>query len=491
MAEEDLDVLIVGAGLSGIDAAYRLQERNPALRYAVLEGRDAIGGTWDLFRYPGIRSDSDMVTLGFPFRPWRQPRSIVSGEAIRDYIRETAALFGIDKRIRFRHRVTAAAFSSDEARWTVEVEADGARRTIRCNFLYLCCGYYDYAAGHAPEWPGMEEFGGQIVHPQFWPEELDVSNKRVVVIGSGATAVTLVPALADKAAHITMLQRSPSYVVAMPAHDTKAAALRRWLPRPAADVAVKWKNVAYSIVTYNYARKRPDRMRKLIRAGVLKELGHSYEVDRHFNPRYDPWDQRLCLTPDGDLFEAIRGKRATIVTDTIERFTATGLRLQSGEDLPADIVVTATGLVVKLMGGMQLSVDGEPIAQAGRMIYRGAMLEGVPNMAFAFGYTNASWTLKCDLSARFVSGLLARMRREGEAVVTPTPSDPAIAREPMLAFNSGYVERAAAIMPVQGARPPWRVHQNYALDFLDYLRSRDGNDGELRFGRRAGREMAA
>jgi len=482
---DHIDVLIVGAGISGIDAAYRIQTGNPGLRYAILEARDAIGGTWDLFRYPGVRSDSDMVTLGFPFRPWRQEKSIADGADIRDYVRETARAFGIDKAIRFRHRAVAADWSSASARWTVDVETDAGVRRITCGFLFLCAGYYDYAAGHAPDWPGRDGFAGRVVHPQFWPQDIDLHGKRVVVIGSGATAVTLVPALARTAMHVTMLQRSPTYIVAQPARDAKAQALRRWLPAAIADPIIRWKNVVYGIFTYWFARSKPEKMRALIRTGVRGQLGEDFDVDRHFNPRYNPWDQRLCLVPDGDLFAALREKRATIVTDIIARFTPDGLLLQSGEALPADVVVSATGLAIKLMGGMALGVDGVAKAPAGRLVYKGAMLEGVPNLAFAFGYTNASWTLKCDLTARFVSRLLRHMDRRGYASVVPTPQDAGIEREPLLDFQSGYVERAAAIMPRQGPRAPWRVHQNYARDLLSFLTGRV-EDGVLRFTKRSG-----
>ncbi len=477
---EHLDVLVVGAGLSGIDAAYRLQTGSPGRSLAVFEARDAIGGTWDLFRYPGIRSDSDMTTLGFPFRPWREERSIVEGADIRRYIGETASEFGIDKRIRLRHRMVSAAWSSADARWTIDYAQDGEHAQLTCAFLFMCAGYYDYAEGHAPIWPGMANFGGQVVHPQFWPADLDVSGKRVVVVGSGATAVTLVPALVQQGATVTMLQRSPSYIVSVPAVDRWALRLRKWLPRRIADAAVRWKNIALSIFIFNLARRRPAKMKHMIATGQQRALGPDFDM-AHLTPRYDPWDQRLCLVPDADLFAAIRSGGATIATDEIAAFTPEGLRLASGKALPADIVVTATGLKMKLMGGAQLSVDGVAVDLAQRMLYKGAMLEGVPNFAFAVGYTNASWTLKCDLTARFVSRLLNFMARKSLASVVPQAAPGATADEPMLNLKSGYIERAAAALPRQGARAPWRVHQNYARDLFAFRTGRM-KDGVLQFG---------
>ncbi len=478
---EHLDVLIVGAGLSGIDAGYRLQTGDPDLRYAIFEARDAVGGTWDLFRYPGVRSDSDMATLGFPFRPWQGEKAIADGADIRAYVQDTARAFGIDKRIRMHHRVTAAAWSSADACWTVDYETGGIARTITCGFLFLCSGYYDYAEGHAPTWPGMESFSGEVVHPQFWPEDIDLAGKRVVVIGSGATAVTLVPALADTAAHVTMLQRSPTYVVSRPARDPGADKLRRRLPAALAEPAIRWKNIALGIFLYGFARRRPEKLKKMIFDGQRAALGPDFDMT-HFSPRYDPWDQRLCLVPDGDLFKALIGGSADIVTDHIERFTTRGIALKSGAELPADVIVTATGLRMKLMGGATLTVDGATVDPASRLLYKGAMLEGVPNFAFAVGYTNASWTLKCDITARFVSRLLAHMKRRGQVSVRPVAKPDAASDEPMLDLKSGYVERAAALLPRQGARAPWRVRQNYALDLLAFRTGRM-EDGVLRYER--------
>ena len=478
---EHLDILIIGAGLSGIDAAYNLQTACPGKTYAILEERDAIGGTWDLFRYPGVRSDSDMHTLGFPFRPWHAEEAIADGPAIRDYIRDTATHFGIDRKIRVGHRVTRASWSSADARWTVDARVNGNGKTVRlvCQFLYMCSGYYDYSGGFSPEFPGMERFKGQILHPQAWPEKLDYAGKRIVVIGSGATAVTLVPALARDAAQVTMLQRSPTYVVSRAAKDTKAIWLYRHLPRGLAAKLIKWKNVAYGIVMFHLARSRPEAIKRLIIGGVRQQLAAGYDVDRHFTPRYNPWDQRICLVPDGDLFAAIRSGRVVIVTDTIETFVEDGIRLRSGATIPAEIIVSATGLVMKLMGGIDIRVDDEPVRLDEKLVYRGAMLSGIPNLAFAFGYTNASWTLRCDLSARYVCRLLNYMGRKGWVVCTPILGE-SIEPEPWLDFSSGYVRRADAVLPKQGQRAPWRVKQNYLKDLAAHGWG-SVNDGAIKF----------
>lgn len=473
------DVIIVGAGLSGIDAAYRLQTECSTKSYAILESRTVIGGTWDLFRYPGIRSDSDMYTLGFPFRPWPSDQAIAGGDAIRGYIEDTAREFGIDRHIRFGQRVVRAAWSSDAAMWTLEIDGGSGPVLMTCGFLYMGSGYYDYAGGFTPQWDGVDSFGGRIVHPQKWPADLDYAGKRVVVIGSGATAVTLVPSMAETAAHVTMLQRSPTYIVSRPSEDGFARWTRRNMPIKVADHATRWKSVLLGIATYTYARRRPDRMKSLILKGVRAQLPENYEIERDFEPSYDPWDQRICLVPDADLFTALRSGKAAIVTDQIARFTPTGITLESGKELAADIVVTATGLVMRLMGGVELVVDGAVVKPADRMVYKGMMLSDVPNLALAFGYTNASWTLKCDLSARYACRLINHMDRHGFAACTPR-RDPSIAEEPMLNFTSGYVKRAGNILPHQGSRAPWKVHQNYVFD-LAALKFGSLDDGAMAF----------
>jgi monooxygenase len=468
---QHLDVLVVGAGISGVDAAYHLQKRLPDKTWLILEGRERIGGTWDLFRYPGVRSDSDIYTLGFPFRPWRGDKSIVEGEEIRDYVEETAREYGIDRRIRFGHRVTKATWSSADARWTLEAETKEGSRRFTCSFLYLCSGYYDYERGHRPNWPDEEDFAGRIVHPQHWPDDLDYKGKRVAVIGSGATAVTLVPTMAESAAHVTMVQRSPSYVVALPSRDILARLLGARLTRA--------KNVALSSFFFNLARRRPKRTRKKLMDMAREELPNGYDVERHFGPSYDPWDQRLCLVPDGDLFAAIRAGRVSIATGEIERFTPQGLRLANGEEVEAEIVVTATGLVVKLMGGIAIELDGKAADAAGRLVYKGMMLEGVPNFAFAFGYTNASWTLKCDLTARYLTRLVRHMNRHRHRICTPRTRGK-VERRPLLDFTSGYIARAADNMPVQGTAKPWRVPQNYFRDLATLGLGRV-DDAEMEF----------
>src|SRR5687767_7585066 len=484
---EHVDVVIVGAGLSGIGGACHLKRECPQKSFVILEGRETMGGTWDLFRYPGVRSDSDMYTLGYRFRPWREAKAMAGAPAILNYIRDTAAEYGVDKTIRYNHRVQSASWSSDHARWTVKVETCHDKTVVQftCNFLYLCTGYYDYESGYTPEWPGVARFRGRIVHPQKWPEELDYAGKRIVVIGSGATAVTLVPAMAERAAHVTMLQRSPTYIVSRPSRDGIARRLQRRLPRRLADRLVRWKNVLLGMFFFSRARKKPERVKQALLKLAAEGLPPDFDVARHLSPSYNPWDQRLCLIPDGDLFEAIKKGKVAIATDGIERFTAAGLALASGEELRADIVVTATGLVVKLLGGIALEVDGEPVNVADRISYKGMMLSDVPNLAVVFGYTNASWTLKCDLTSRYVCRLLNHMDRRGLAVCMPRLPDGPIDRQPMLDFSSGYVRRAEPFLPKQGPRPPWRVHQKYVRD-LAALRFGTVEDGVMEFRRGSG-----
>jgi len=475
---EHFDVLIVGAGLSGIGAGARLKMECPNKTFAILEGRAALGGTWDLFRYPGIRSDSDMFTLGYRFRPWNDPKAIADGPSILEYIRETAKEFHLTEKIRYNHRVKKADWSTDEARWTIEAETDAGIVRFTCNFLYLCTGYYDYDKGYTPEFAGMNRFRGKIVHPQKWTEDIDYTDKKVVVIGSGATAVTLVPAMAKRAAHVTMLQRSPTYIVSRPSKDLIANFLRAALPNRAAYTISRWKNVLLGMVFYAVSRKKPAAMKWLIAKGIKKELGE--EAVKDFTPSYNPWDQRLCLVPDSDLFTAIRDGKASIKTDQIETFTETGLQLKSGENLDADIIVTATGLVLKLMAGLDLVVDGKPVEMSKTLAYKGMMYSDVPNVASAFGYTNASWTLKCDLTAEYICRMLKYMDKNDFQIATPRVNDSSIEAEPVLDFNSGYVLRALDTLPRQGSKPPWKLHQNYVKD-LSMLRYGRLDDGTMEF----------
>ena len=483
---EHFDVLIIGGGLSGVGAGYHLQTKCPGKSYAILEGREAIGGTWDLFRYPGIRSDSDMYTFGYAFRPWTEPKAIADGPSILAYIRETARVHGIDRKIRFGHRVKSASWSSEQATWRIEAESGPDRAPVHftCGFLFTCTGYYDYAGGYTPVFPDVERFAGRVVHPQAWPADLDHAGKRVVVIGSGATAVTLVPAMARTAAKVTMLQRSPSYVVSRPAEDDLANWLRRRLPEKLAYGLSRWKNVLLTIFFYNLARRRPMQTKETLVGLVKKHLGPTHDVETHFTPRYNPWDQRLCLVPDADLFKAIKSGDAEVVTDQIESFTETGLRLSSGKTLDADIIVTATGLALKLLGGITLDLDGAPVDLAKTTNYKGLMYSDVPNIATVFGYTNASWTLKSDLTCEYACRLLNLMDKRGYTSATPRRRGAAQTDLPLLDFTSSYVQRSIDQFPRQGSKKPWRLHQNYILDLIN-LRYGAIDDGSMEFTRAA------
>jgi len=479
---EHLDVLIVGAGLSGIGAAFHLQDRCPDQRYGLLEARADLGGTWDLFRYPGVRSDSDMHTLGYAFRPWTGAKAIADGPAILQYLRDTAQAYGIDQHIRFHHKAIAASWSSADARWTVDIKRSDTGETMQltCGFLLGCTGYYRYDHGHTPEFAGRERFAGTIVHPQHWPEDLDYAGKRVVIIGSGATAVTLVPAMARTAAHVTMLQRSPSYITSLPSVDPVAKQLRRILPDRVVAPIVRWKNVLVQLGIYQLSRRRPEVIKRLLRKMLERQLPAGFDIDRHFTPRYDPWDQRLCLVPDGDLFKALRKGSASIVTDHIETFTETGIRLRSGEVLAADIIVTATGLSLLMLGGIRVRVDGTPVPVPERKTYKGMMLEGVPNFAFAIGYTNASWTLKADLTGEYLCRLLRYMHTHGHRQCVPRNDDPTITERPLLDFSAGYVQRSVDTLPKQGSKAPWRLWMNYPADVL-MLRFGAVTDSAMKF----------
>ncbi|MFE8964113.1 flavin-containing monooxygenase [Streptomyces iakyrus] len=474
-----VDVLIVGAGISGIDAAFRVQSQCPDRSYAVLEARESLGGTWDLFRYPGVRADSDIYTLSFPFQPWTGENSMADGDEILDYLRRTVERFGIDRHIHSATKVVAADWSGATARWRVTVEqrggADGPRRsTVTCSFLYLCTGYYDYERGHEPEFPGIESFAGTVVRPQFWPEGLDHTGKRVVVIGSGATAITLVPAMARDAAEVTMLQRSPTWISALPRRDRFAARVRRLLPAGPAHRVIRARNAAYANGFYHYCRCFPDRARTLLTRAAARRIGEE-AVREHFTPSYAPWDERVCITADADLFKAIKREEVEVVTDHIDGFVAEGVRLRSGRVLPADIVVTATGLRMLAFGHIAVSVDGEPVEPSRHLLWRGTMLSDVPNFALCFGYVNLSWTMRADLTARLVCRILNHMRRADLAAVTP-PAEPGVREQPMIELASGYVQRGVRSFPRQGHRAPWRMHQTYLLDTLDIARASLGRE---------------
>jgi len=480
-----VDVLIVGAGLSGIGAAYHLRQRCPGRTFAILEGRESIGGTWDLFRYPGIRSDSDMYTLGYSFKPWKAAKAIADGPSILSYVRETARENDIDRHIRFKHLVKRASWSTETATWTVEAEHEGQIVRFTCGFLYMCSGYYRYSAGYTPDFPGTERFKGRIVHPQHWPEDLDYAGKKVVVIGSGATAVTLVPEMAKTAAHVVMLQRSPTYVVSRPAEDGLANWLRSKLPAMTAYGLTRWKNVILQLLFFNLARKKPEKTKERLLGLVREHLGPDYDVETHFTPRYNPWDQRLCLVPDADLFDSIKAGTSSVVTDQIETFTEDGILLKSGKTIEADVIVTATGLQLQLLGGMEVVVDGKVADLSQSMSYKGMMFSDVPNLASAFGYTNASWTLKADLTSEYVCRLLNHMKRTGSDYCVARVDDPNMAVSPWLDFSSGYVTRSIGQFPKQGPKAPWRAHQNYALDLVA-LRFGKVDDGVMTFGRKTG-----
>jgi monooxygenase len=476
---EHVDVLIIGAGLSGIGAAAHLTRELPHTSYVVLEAREVSGGTWDLFRYPGIRSDSDMYTMGYRFRPWGHEEALGSGERILEYVRDTAREFEVDRHIRYRHRVVRATWDSDEALWTVEAEHDGAVVTFTAGLVWSCRGYYDYDHGYQPEFPGAEDFRGPIVHPQHWPPDLDYEGKDVVVIGSGATAVTLVPAMARDAAHVTMLQRSPSYIMSLPRRDPFAVRARRWLPDRLAHPLIRWKSILVTAFFYRLSRRRPETVRRMVRKQNAALLPEGYDVDTHFTPRYDPWDQRMCFVPDADLFTAVRHGDAEVVTSTIERFDEDGVVLTGGRHLHADVIVTATGLTLSPFGGIDLVVDGEKLDPTTAMTYRALMLSGVPNFVFTVGYTNASWTLKVDLVAEFTCRLLAHMAAHGYRRVVPV-RDPAVAETPLMDFTSGYILRALDQLPHQGDREPWRLRQSYLRDRRT-LRRAPLEDGVLAF----------
>jgi len=481
---DHVDVVIIGAGLSGIGAARQLQDKCPGKSFAILEGRDTIGGTWDLFRYPGIRSDSDMYTMGYDSKPWLEPKAIADGPSILSYVKEAASERGLDQHIRFGHAVKSAAWSSADAKWTLNAEtSSGEARQISCTVLFVCSGYYNYANGYSPEFAGIDKFDGTVVHPQHWPQDLDYSGKRVVIIGSGATAMTLVPAMAKTAAKVTMLQRSPTYVVSMPAIDPMAKLINAVLPQKLAYKLIRWKNVQFQRYVYGQTRKNPEKVKRRLLGLLRKQLGADYDIDKHFTPSYNPWDQRLCLVPDADLFEAIRSGQAEVATDEISQITETGIALKSGEFLDADIIVTATGLELEVLGGAQYTVDGEPVTFPETFSYKGMMFSGVPNLIYTIGYINASWTLRSELVAEFVCRLVNRMSELGTRRCVPRlrDQDKGMPEYNMIAdFSPGYMQRGMHLFPKQGDRDPWRNTQNYTLD-KEIIRNGALEDGVLDF----------
>ncbi|CAN5377067.1 NAD(P)/FAD-dependent oxidoreductase [soil metagenome] len=477
-APEHVDVLIVGAGLSGIGAACQLTTAHPKRTIAILEGRDASGGTWDLFRYPGIRSDSDMFTFGYRWRPWPSDTALADGQLILDYVRTVAEEYEVDKLVRYRYKVVAASWDSGTSRWTVTADHDGAEITLTCNFLWGCTGYYDYEGGHAPVFPGADSFTGQIIHPQFWPEGLEYAGKKVVVIGSGATAVTLVPSMSRDVEHITMLQRTPTYILPQPGTDSMAKLLSP-LPDAIKNPIVRWKNVLRLVASYQLARRFPDQAKGFVRKFTEGQLPEGVSYDEHFQPPYNPWDQRLCVVPDSDLFKALRSGKASVVTDTIKTFTPDGIELTSGKTLEADIIVSATGLKLKLFGGIAITVDGAPMEPSETMTYKGLMVSGLPNFVFTIGYTNASWTLKADLVGEYVVRLLKHMDKNKLSSVVPV-RDPDVAERPFMDLASGYIQRAQDGLPRQGDRAPWMLRQNYLVDIRTIRRDKI-DDGVLQF----------
>ena len=474
------DIIIVGAGISGIAAGYNLQKSCPDKSFAILEGREALGGTWDLFKYPGVRSDSDMHTLGFRFKPWIHKKAIADGPSILKYLNETVDDYNLREKITYNQKVIAANWVSDSSIWELTVDDNGQEISMSCNFLFLCGGYYSYDKPYMPDFPGMDAFNGRVIHPQFWDESLDYSNKKVVVIGSGATAVTLVPAIAESAKQTTMLQRSPSYVISAPAEDSWNNALNKIFPVKFTYFVIRWKNILRTIIGFYLSRKYPERIKERLINLVREELGQDFDVEKHFTPSYKPWDQRMCLVPDGDLFSAIKDNRANVVTDTIDTFTPTGILLNSGNEIEADIVISATGIELNALNDINVSVDGVKVEANRKLSYKGMMLSGVPNLAISFGYVNSSWTLRADLTCEYVCRLINTMDKEGCAACSPEEDLNALVEDDYIDFTSGYVQRALDRLPKQGKKSPWRNYQNYLLDIF-YVRLFSIKDSTLRF----------
>ena len=480
--DNHFDVIVIGAGISGIGAGYHLQTKCPEKSYAILEGRDTIGGTWDLFKYPGIRSDSDMYTLGFSFFPWKEKEAIADGPSILKYLDETSKKFNIDKKIKFNHYVRDASWCSEKSMWTLKVEDKNLKDTvtISCNFIFMCSGYYSYEKGYTPDFDGINEFTGKIMHPQKWDTSIDYSDKEVIVIGSGATAVTLVPEMAKDAKHVTMLQRSPTYVVSAPQQDPLAIFLQKYLPSKLSYLIVRWKNILRQQWYFRLCKKNPKRVKDFIISQVRKSLGHDYDVDKHFTPNYNPWDQRMCLVPNGDLFKSIRKKQTSVITDTIDKFTATGIKLVSGKTLAADLIVTATGLNLEICSNINLKVDGKDINLPDTVTYKGMMFSGVPNLVSTFGYTNASWTLGADLTSEYVCRVLNYMKKRSIKKCCPEANSKIENNDDWLNLTSGYIKRSKDIFPKQGNRSPWTNNQNFLKDIFQ-IRYGKINDGEIKF----------
>lgn len=480
--DNHFDVIVIGAGISGIGAGYHLQTKCPEKSYAILEGRDTIGGTWDLFKYPGIRSDSDMYTLGFSFFPWKEKEAIADGPSILKYLDETSKKFNIDKKIKFNHYVKDASWCSEKSVWTLKVEDKNLMDTVTlsCNFIFMCSGYYSYEKGYTPDFEGINEFNGKIMHPQKWDTSIDYSDKEVIVIGSGATAVTLVPEMAKYAKHVTMLQRSPTYVVSAPQQDPLAIFLQKYLPSKLSYFIVRWKNILRQQWYFRLCKKNPKRVKDFIINQVRKSLGHDYDVDKHFTPNYNPWDQRMCLVPNGDLFKSIRKKQTSVVTDTIDKFTSTGIKLESGKTLAADLIVTATGLNLEICSNINLKVDGQDINLPDTVTYKGMMFSGVPNLVSTFGYTNASWTLGADLTSEYVCRLLNYMKKSSIKKCCPEANSKIENNDDWLNLTSGYIKRSKDIFPKQGKRSPWTNNQNFLKDIFQ-IRYGKINDGEIKF----------
>ena len=460
------DVIVVGAGISGIAAGYNLKKTCADKSFSILEGRKNLGGTWDLFKYPGIRSDSDMHTLGFRFKPWIHDKSIADGPSILEYLNETVDENNLRENILLNHKVKSANWNTKKSLWELVVQESDNKVIMTCNFLFLCGGYFSYTKPHMPTFKNCEKFEGQIIHPQFWNEQVDYSNKKIIVIGSGATAITLVPSIAEKAEHVVMLQRSPSYVISRPSEDSINKFLRKFLPIKITYFLIRWKNILWQSYTFFLARKFPERIKKTILDLLRVELGDDYDIEKHFSPSYKPWDQRMCLVPDSDLFKAIKKNKASVVTDQISQFISDGILLESGEKVSADIIVTATGIELNSLNDIDVTLDNVKINAHERLTYKGMMLSGVPNFALSFGYVNASWTLRADLTCEYVCRLIKLMDKKGVDCCVPLDDKTAYGEDDLIDFTSGYVQRGLHLMPKQGNKAPWKNYQNYLKDIF-------------------------